>query len=68
VRTRASVKRWLPEAFCVRLADGSGYVVWPCRMRPRGFEPTACGFGSTARAAWASVQRPEPPTAERRER
>jgi len=50
------VRRVLPQAFCVRLNDGSGYIVWPCKIQPRGYEPTACGYGKTARQAWASVQ------------
>jgi len=49
------VLRMLPQAFCVRLDDGSGYIVWPGKVQPRGFEQPACGYGKTARQAWASV-------------
>lgn len=50
------VRRKLPDAFCVRLNDGSGFIVWPGRVQPRGFERPAVGYGKTARKAWASVQ------------
>lgn len=50
------VRRALPDAYCVRLNDGSGYLVWPGKIQPRGFEQPACGYGKTARQAWASVQ------------
>lgn len=53
---KSSVRKVLPESFCVRLSDGSGYIVWPTKIRPRGSEPVACGFGRTARQAWESVQ------------
>jgi hypothetical protein len=38
-----------------RCRDQSGYVVWPGRCQPRGFEQSSIGFGRTARQAWQSV-------------
>lgn len=53
---KTRVKRAAPNAFCVKLNDGSGYIVWPGRVQPRGFEQGAIGLAATARAAWASVK------------
>jgi uncharacterized protein YbdZ (MbtH family) len=53
---KRSVKRIAKDAFCVRLNDRSGYVVWPGKIQPRGFERSAIGYGKTARQAWASVE------------
>jgi hypothetical protein len=53
--SKIRVKRQIPDAFCVKLNDGTGYIVWPGRCAPRGFEQPAVGLGKTARAAWASV-------------
>lgn len=50
------VKRQLRSAFCCRLSDGSGYIVWPAReVGPRGGEMSAIGFGKTAAMAWKSA-------------
>lgn len=54
-RPREVIRRSLPDAYCVRLNDGSGYIVWPGKCKPRGFERPAIGFGKTAREAWESV-------------
>lgn len=52
------IKRKLPSAHCVKLRDGSGYMVWPSKgPGARGTLFCAIGFGTTARAAWASVKR-----------
>lgn len=53
---RIAVLRIMPDAYCVRLDDKSGYIVWPGKIQPRGYEQPACGYGKTAREAWASVQ------------
>lgn len=53
---RRRVLRAIPEAFCVRLNDGTGYIIWPGKVQDRGFERPAIGYGVTARAAWASVE------------
>lgn len=55
-RRKLKVIRSFPDAYCVRMNDGSGYIVWPGKVQPRGFERCAIGFGKTARDAWASVQ------------
>lgn len=47
--------RVLPDAYCVRLKDGSGHIVWPGPVQSRGTERLACGYGVTARQAWSSV-------------
>ena len=39
-------------AYCVRLNDRSGYIVWPGKVQPRGCERPAIGLGTTARSAW----------------
>ena len=44
------------QAYCVKLADGTGYIVWPGKIQPRGFERPAIGLGRTARAAWQCAQ------------
>ncbi len=54
--TKAKVKKLVPDAFCVRLDDKSGYIVWPGKIQPRGFERGAIGFGRTAAEAWDSVR------------
>ena len=49
-------QRQLRCAFCVRLSDGSGYIVWPRKeVGPRGGEMAAIGFGKTAAQAWKSA-------------
>lgn len=55
-QSKAKVLRVLPDAFCVRLNDRSGYIVWPGKIQTRGFERAAIGLGKTARLAWKSVQ------------
>lgn len=50
------IRRSLPDAYCVRLMDNTGYIVWPGKIQPRGFERPACGYGKTARQAWESVK------------
>lgn len=46
-----------PDAYCVKLIDGSGYLVWPSKtIGQRGFERPAIGFGKSAKQAWASVK------------
>lgn len=48
--------RQVREAFCVKLSDGSGFIVWPRReVGPRGAEMFAIGFGTTAALAWKSA-------------
>lgn len=42
-----------PEAYCVRLADGSGYIVWPREnVGDRCAEMCAIGVGRNADKAW----------------
>lgn len=48
--------RKLKTAYCCKLNDGTGYIVWPERgCRPRGFELSAIGLGKTAPLAWQSA-------------
>ena len=54
--SKRKVKRRIPDAYCVRLHDKTGYIVWPGKTQSRGFELPAIGLGKTARAAWASVR------------
>jgi hypothetical protein len=56
MKNKKSVLRKIKGAHCVRLNDGTGYVVWAGKIQPRGFEQPAIGFGLTARQAWASVE------------
>lgn len=56
VSHRNRVRLTFPNAYCVRLNNSSGYIVWPDKIQPRGYERPAIGFGKTARMAWASVQ------------
>ena len=46
------VRRIYRDAYCCRLNDGSGYLVWPGKCQPRGSEKSAIGFGTTAQLAW----------------
>ena len=48
------MKIW-PDAYCVRLISGTGYIVWPMKIQPRGFERPAIGLGKTASLAWANA-------------
>lgn len=47
----------LPESYCRRLTDGSGYIVWPRGVQPRGCEECAIGFGVTANKAWSDAEK-----------
>jgi hypothetical protein len=55
-QTKARVLAKIPKAFCVKLDNGTGYVVWNGEgCDPRGSMNPAIGLGKTARAAWGSV-------------
>ena len=41
-----------PQAYCVKLADKSGYIVWPGPVGPRGFVTSPIGLGKTPSKAW----------------
>ena len=43
------------DAYCVRLRDKTGYIVWPGKIQGRGFERPAIGLGATAALAWKSA-------------
>lgn len=49
------VKKKLPDSYCVRLNDRTGYIVWPGKIQGRGFEQPAIGLSTTARGAWESA-------------
>lgn len=55
VSHKKRVQRALPDAFCCRCTNPVGFIVWPGKVQPRGFERPAIGFGKTAREAWESV-------------
>ncbi len=50
---KAAVKQIEPDAYCVRLNDGTGYIVWPTRYKPRW--RSAIGLGPTVTKAWAEA-------------
>ena len=52
---KKKVLKRFPDAFCVRLDNRTGYIVWPGKMQARGCEQAAIGLGKNARLAWASV-------------
>lgn len=59
-RKSVSVKRlalsMCKTAYCRKLKDGTGFIVWPGRMPgPRGEEKTAIGLGETPQQAWMSA-------------
>ena len=56
MRPKSRVLRKLPNSFCVKLDDGTGYIVWPGPIQPRGFEQGAIGLGKNAHQAWDSVK------------
>jgi len=44
------------DAYCVKLNDGTGYIVWPQhRVPPRGQVMCAIGLGNSAQLAWKSA-------------
>jgi hypothetical protein len=53
---KTRVLKHLKDAFCVRLDNGSGYIVWPGKTQPRGCEQPAIGLGKSAQKAWKSVK------------
>lgn len=55
-RNKATVLKKYPNSYCIRLSDGTGYIVWPQRRcPPLGQETVGIGFGKTARNAWKSA-------------
>ena len=52
---KKKVLKQFPGAYCRRLNDGTGYIIWPGKIQPRGHEKCAIGIGVTAAKAWASV-------------
>ncbi len=56
-KLKAAARAILPDAYCVKSKDPylKGFIVWPGRCQPRGFERAAIGFGTTAAKAWAEA-------------
>jgi hypothetical protein len=53
---KSKVLKHCKNAYCVKLLDGSGWLVWPERgCRPRGHELCAIGFGKTPALAWRNA-------------
>ncbi len=49
------VLKLIPNAYCVKLRTGEGFLVWPGKVQPRGFEQPAIGFALSASGAWADA-------------
>jgi hypothetical protein len=49
---KLKVRAKLPRAYCRKLGDGTGYIVWPDTVQPRGFEQAALAVAGTANKAW----------------
>lgn len=52
---KKNVKRVFPLAFCKRLSDCSGYIIWEGKIKPRGFETPALGIGKNSVEAWKNA-------------
>lgn len=52
---KTKIRKKFPDAYCVKLNDGSGYIVWPGKVQPRGLELPAIGTGTTPRQAWVNA-------------
>jgi hypothetical protein len=57
VSAKKSVLKTLKNAFCVKMEGDRGYIVWPGKMQPRGFEQPAIGVGGSAAMAWRDARK-----------
>jgi hypothetical protein len=56
---RRLVLRAFPQAYCRRLNDRTGYIVWPSPVGPRGTVTAAIGIGRSAVTAWRNASQNE---------